>query len=45
MVIKYMFILLIKYSKIGCVYVVLWICVVYSHPVIKNKVLVCYVIV
>jgi hypothetical protein len=32
-----MFIFVFKYNRIGCVYVVVWVCVVDSHPVIKNK--------
>jgi len=33
----YIFIFVLKYCRIGCVYVVVWICVVDSHPLIKNN--------
>jgi hypothetical protein len=32
-----MFIFVLKYSRIGCVYVIVWNCVVDSYPVIKNN--------
>ena len=31
------FISVFNYSRIGCVYVVMWVCVVDSRPVIKNN--------
>jgi len=34
-IVNYMFIFLLQYSKIECVYVVQWVCTVGSHPVIQ----------